>query len=168
MKKILFLAIVGIAMAFATRPVMAVKPASKGFDDFGYNRSARIFNGTGMSWCMGKINNQTYCETYYGPWENDKLIMKWNAEWDRGNAENWAFGPYDAWEDNEWNGAFPGGSGEVWHYKIKWVEPCGPDGTPLADGGKCIWGQFEVLMDQGTSAGVHTWLTHVMAGYGSK
>jgi hypothetical protein len=88
-----------------------------GFDQFGYNDTARIFNGTGASWCQAKglpIN----CQGIYSP---DKLIMKWNAEWDRGNDESWASPPYAAWENNEWNGKVKGGSGEVWHYKIVWV-----------------------------------------------
>jgi hypothetical protein len=101
------------------------------------------------------------------PYANDKLVMKWNAEWDRGNDESWSNPPYDAWENNEWNGAIPGGSGEVWHYKIKWVEPCGAYGEPTPDGGYCIWGQFEVLMDQGTADGEHIWYTKAIPnGYG--
>ena len=96
--------------------------------------------------------------------------MKWNAEWDRGNAEGWANPPYAAWEDNEWNGVgVTGGSGAVWHYKIKWVGTCGADGTTLPDGGYCIWGQFEVLMDQGTDPNAgHLWYAQATPnGYGS-
>jgi hypothetical protein len=78
---------------------------TNGFDEYGYNRKARIFVGTGMSWCMGKVGDQAWCENYLGIYANDKLVMKWNAEWDRGNAENWANGPYGAWTDNEWKGS---------------------------------------------------------------
>ncbi len=124
--------------------------AGTGFDGAGYNRTARIFNGTGWSWCMDKVGNAAWCSSYLGPYANDKLLMKWNAEWDRGNAEGWSNPPYDAWENNEWNGRGRNGSGAVWHYNIAWVGPCGPAGTPLPDGGYCIWGQFEVLMDHGT------------------
>jgi hypothetical protein len=139
-----------------------------GFDEFGYNRTARIFNGTAMDWCMEKVGDEAWCEAYLGDSANDHLVMKWNAEWDRGNAEGWANPPYDAWENNEWNGKFPGGSGDVWHYKIVWVGPCGADSTPLDNGGYCIWGQFEVIMDQGTSNGVHDWFAHAIPnGYGS-
>lgn len=139
-----------------------------GFDEFGYNRNARIFNGTAMGWCMGKFGNEEFCEGYLGDTVNDHLVMKWNAEWDRGNEEGWSNPPYNAWENNEWNGKFPGGSGSVWHYKIVWVGPCGADLTPLDNGGYCIWGQFEVIMDQGTSDGVHEWFAHAIPnGYGS-
>ncbi len=137
------------------------------FDSFGYNRTARIFVGTGESWALAK----GLPPDYMGIYSKDRLVMKWNAEWDRGNAEGWQHAPYGAWEDNEWNGVMPGGSGENWHYKIKWVGTCGTDGTKLADGGYCIWGQFEVVMDQGKDPNVgpgHIWLAHANpTGYGN-
>jgi hypothetical protein len=141
--------------------------AAGGFDQYGYNDTARIFNGTGSSWCLagGQAAN---C---MGAYSNDKLLMKWNADWDRGNDENWSNPPYAAWTDNEWNGKGKGGSGAVWHYKIKWVGPCGAYGTPLPDGGYCIWGQFEVLMDQGSDPSYgpgHIWYAKATPnGYGS-
>jgi len=46
----------------------------------------------------------------------------------------------DAWCTNEWNGAFPGGSGEVWHYKIIWVEPELENSLYWREGGYSIWG----------------------------
>jgi hypothetical protein len=116
-----------------------------GFDQYGYNNTARVFNGTGSSWCVAGGQGAN-CLGIYSP---DKLVMKWNAEWDRGNAELWLNPPYAAWTTNEWNGKAAGGSGAVWHYKIVWVPPCGADLTPLPDGGYCIWGQFDVIMDQG-------------------
>ena len=92
--------------------------------------------------------------------------MKWNAEWDRGNQEGWIDDHYDAWIDNQWNGQVPNGSGENWHYKIKWIGSCGATGTPTGDGGYCIWGQFEVVMSQGTMANEHFWDAHAKpAGY---
>ena len=137
-----------------------------GFDDVGYNRTARIFNGIAWDWCMDKVGDTAWCEDYLGPSKYDKLVMKWNAEWDRGNTEGWANPPYDAWENNQWNGKVPGGSGDVWHYKIVWVGPC-TDGADLPNGGYCIWGQFEVIMDQGTTGGVHEWFAHgIPTGYG--
>jgi len=148
---------------------MVVVPVSAGggFDQYGYNYQARIFVGTGESWSLAK----GLPADYLGIYAPDKLVMKWNAEWDRGNAENWANPPYEAWENNEWNGAFPGGSGAVWHYKIVWVGKCGPDYNPLENGGYCIWGQFEAIMDQGKDPSYgpgHLWFAHAMpTGYGS-
>ncbi len=139
---------------------------STGFNQYGYNYTARIFNGTLGSWCASKGISVTDCAIYGNV--NDKLVMKWNAEWDHGNAEGWNNPPYRAWEDNEYNGKVKGGSGQVWHYKIVWVPPCGADGTKLANGGYCIWGQFAVIMDQGTSDGIHTILAHGKpTGYGA-
>lgn len=139
-----------------------------GFDEFGYNNTARIFNGTGMSWCLAKNLDETWCRGYMGNSINDKIVMKWNAEWDRGNAENWSKPPYNAWTDNEWNG-MKGGSGTVWHYKIAWNEPCSK-GIEPTDGGYCIWGQFKVLMDQGTlpGGGHDWWAKSTPAGYGAR
>ncbi len=138
-----------------------------GFDQFGYNRTARIFNGTGSSWCLAR-GAAADCMGIYSP---DKLVMKWNAEWDRGNAEGWLNPPYRASLDNEWNGNCKGCSGAVWHYKTQWVGPCGDYLTPLADGGYCIWGQFEVLMDQGHDPNIgpgHIWFALAKPnGYGT-
>lgn len=145
-----------------------VEGTSTGFDQYGYNRTARVFNGTGTSWCEAK-GLASDCMGIYSP---DKLVMKWNAEWDRGNAEGWQdTNGYNAWEDNQWNGKVPGGSGANWHYKIVWVGPCGKDGTELPNGGYCIWGQFEVLTDHGQDPNIgpgHLWFAHASpAGYGA-
>ena len=149
-------------------PTSALAGAN-GFDQYGYNRTARIFNGTGMDWCLAKGLDQAYCDSYLGDSANDHLVMKWSKEWDRGNAENWELGPYTkAWTSNEWNGAFPGGSGDVWHYKIIWVGTGLEDSPYWREGGYAIWGQFEVIMDQGMSGGVHEWFAHgEPSGYGS-
>jgi hypothetical protein len=139
-----------------------------GFDEYGYNRTARIFNGTGLSWCQAKGMTEAQCEGTLGDTVHDRLVMKWNAEWDRGNDEGWSNPPYNAWENNQWNGKVSNGSGDVWHYKIVWVGSCGVDGTLLENGGYCIWGQFAVIMDQGTSGTGHEWSAHAIPnGYGS-
>ena len=161
MKK-MFMAGVGFLL------LVSMVSAAGGFDQYGYNDKARIFVGTGSSWCQGKLaQSESYCDAYMGAYAKDKLVMKWNAEWDRGNAEGWANGPYAAWENNEWNGAVPGGSGEVWHYKIQWVGTC-DEGAEFKDGGYCIWGQFEVISDHGTIDGVHEFLAKANPnGYGA-
>jgi hypothetical protein len=155
-------------VGFSGLTVSAAKPTDVGFDQYGYNNTARVFNGTGSSWCVAG-GQAADC---LGAYSSDKLVMKWNAEWDRGNAEGWSDpNGYKAWENNEWNGMVPGGSGAVWKYKTVWVGACGADYTPLADGGYCIWGQFETIMDQGKDPSVgpgHIWLTHANpTGYGA-
>lgn len=154
-KRVLLIAAAVAALA----AVPAIATAAGGFDQFGYNDTARVFSGPadGVDRVLdGKVwGDPTYA--------NDHLVMKWNAEWDRGNDEGWTNPPYRAWENNEWNGNVSGGSGAVWHYKIVWVGPCGAYGTPLPDGSYCIWGQFAVIMDQGfdsTYGEGHLWFAH--------
>lgn len=167
MKKILGLSSILFAFAFLVLPVSAVKPTTTGFDNYGYNDIARIFNGTGESWSLEK----GLPADYLGAYAKDKLVMKWNAEWDRGNAENWTNGPYDAWENNEWNGMVSGGSGAVWKYKIVWVGDYNADPSLIPEGGYGIWGQFAVLMDQGKDPSYgpgHLWFAHAKpTGYGA-
>jgi len=179
-KKLMSIILLIVLLAATTTLALADKPtdfdefgnttktaSDNGFDEWGYNRTARIFNGTGWSWCMAKFDNATYCEANYGPWANDKLVMKWNSEWDRGNLEGWSNPPYNAWLNNQWNGKVQDGSGEIWHYKYVWVGPCGAYGTPLDNGGYCIWGQFAVLMSQGTFENQHFWDARATpGGYG--
>jgi len=159
MNKKLFLGLVA-AMLLSVGTVMAA-----GWS--GYNYKARIFVGTCEQWCTQKPTDCSYCGVYL----NDKITMKWNAEWDRGNDEGWSNPPYDAWENNEWNGMFPGGSGAVWHYKIKWVGDCETYPDLLPEGSYCIWGQFATIMDQGVDPNYgsgHIWFAHGLpTGYGA-
>ncbi len=136
--------------------------AGGGFDGFGYNYGARIFvcRADGVD---RKLDGKVWGDPAYA---NDRLVMKWSKTWDDARFHGAPWGP-DAWCSNEWNGAVPGGSGEVWHYKIVWVGPELEDSSYWREGGYPIWGQFEVLMDQGTAEGQHTWYAHaVPCGYG--
>ena len=152
----------GAVALVAMLGIVATVSAKGGFDEFGYNDTARIFNGTGMSWCMGKVGDQAWCDSYLGDYSNDKLVMKWNAAWDACNAEYTPANCAGAWTDNEWNGQVPGGSGEIWHYKIVWQ--CTDQGAD-----SCIWGDYEILMSQGTAANEHFWDTHAIPnGYGAR
>jgi hypothetical protein len=123
-----------------------------GFDEFGYNYKARIFVGTADG-VDRSLDGAVWGDPTYA---NDQLVMRWNAEWDRGNDEGWESPPYDAWTINEWNGMMPDGSGETWHYSIQWSAECADGETP-SDGGYCIWGQFEVILSHGTVYGEHIW-----------
>jgi hypothetical protein len=129
-----------------------------GFDEFGYNYKARIFVGRadGVDRVLdGKVwGDPTYA--------NDHLVMKWSKAWDDATFHGASWTP-EAWVTNEWNGAVPGGSGEVWHYKIIWVGPELENSPYWREGGYPIWGQFEVLMDHGTSVGEgHEWYAHAI------
>jgi len=160
-------------VALSLLAVLALAPlpvqAQGGFDQYGYNYGARIFVGTGGGWCAQRGWGWDCAgQPLYAPYANDRLVMKWSKAWDDARFHGLPWTP-DAWENNEWNGQVPGGSGEVWHYKIQWVGSCGPEGTQLPDGGYCIWGQFEVIMDQGTfSDHTHQWYALALPnGYGA-
>lgn len=153
-----------ILLAFAVVPSNAVG----GFGANGYNDTARIFNGTGMQWCMDKVGDLSWCNAYLGTSVNDKIVMKWNAAWDKCNDLNTPAACAGAWTSNEWNG-MNGGSNSVWHYKIVYVGSC-TDGEVVDGGGYCLWGQYSVIMDQGTYKGDgHVWYAPhgIPNGYGA-
>ena len=167
MKKIILGVFIFLALC------LFVFKVSAGFDEYRYNDTARIFNGTYMDWCKAKNDPPAqWCLDYIQGYEKDKLIMKWNTEWDRGNAENWTNPPYTAWLDNESNGRLRGGSGEIWHYKFVWDSGCAENGTPSSEAVKgvpyCIWGQFAVIQSQGSDIDrTHIWDVLLSpAGYG--
>jgi len=163
MKKIILFGIVAGLLVALAGTVMA-----SGWS--GYNYKARIFVGTTKQWCEQKpgLSVEWCLANGYAPYINDKITMKWNAEWDRGNAENWAKPPYDAWLNNEWNGMFPGGSGTTEHVKIKWVgTPCDGTNENWADGGYCIWGQFEAIQDFYGPGVPDVWAHAIPNGYGN-
>lgn len=135
---------------------------SNGFDQYGYNYQARIFQGKadGVDRLLdGKLwGDPTYA--------NDNIVMKWSKAWDeaRFGTVPWTC---DAWTDNEWNGKMPGGSGEIWHYKMVWVGPQLAQSSCWRAGGYPIWGEFEVIFSQGSFANQHFWDAHARpAGLG--
>ncbi len=145
--------------------------AGGAFDQYGYNDKARIFTGPADG-VDRTLDGMVWGSTTYA---KDRLVMKWNAAWDNCNAagNNDEAACAGAWLDNEWNGAPVGGSGEVWHYKIIWVGTGGASSPYWKAGGYSVWGNYEVLMDQGVvlgnSGAVHTWFAKSMPnGYGSK
>ncbi len=162
---ILTIVLIGISMYFLkfnlpTRGV--VEGTGTGFDQFGYNYTARLFQGV-LDGADRNLDGKYWGDAYYA---KDRLVMKWSKAWDDARFHGAPWTPA-AWTDNEYNGKVPGGSGEIWHYKIQWVGSCGIDGTPLEDGGYCIWGQFEVIFSQGTVGNEHFWDAHANpAGYG--
>ncbi|MBI3567815.1 MAG: hypothetical protein HY084_06380 [Gemmatimonadetes bacterium] len=139
--------------------------ANQGFDQYGYNRCAHLFNGTFAGYCAAR-GAAPDCGGVDG---STTLIMKWNEEWDRGNATSWNDGPYDAYLDNETRGHYLDGTAFSEHFKTRWDAGCVASGGVVStNGGSCIWGAFEVLMDQGTEAGAHVWWTKLTpAGYGN-
>lgn len=169
MKKLLVL-LVGLMLVMTTSIVLA-KPA-------GYNWKALVFVGTGMQYCQQRfgITDKATCEATIGEDADDHLVMKWSQAW-----QDAVFGPdgvryngdelpwtTDAWVSNEWNGMVPEGSGGSYHVKIVWVgTPCDNTNPNWRDGGYCIWGQMEVIHEQGIDSSGHYWFAHgIPAGYG--
>ena len=136
--------------------------SAQGFDQYGYNYQARIFNGK-----VDGVDRNNDGTVWGDPaYANDKLVMKWSKAWDdsRFHGDSWTC---DAWEDNEYNGKVQGGSSEIWHYKISWVGPELEESDCWREEGYPIWGQFEVIFSQGTVANEHFWETHASpSGYG--
>jgi len=156
--------VVGLLIAVGIKGSVLGKKTDTGFDEFGYNYSARIFNGKADG-VDRELDNAVWGDPTYA---NDHLVMKWSKGWDEARFHGAAWGP-DAWEDNEWNGKVPDGSGEVWHYKISWVGDGGESSPYWREGGHAIWGQFEVLLSQGTVDNGHFWDAHSNpSGYGMK
>lgn len=140
--------------------------AAGGFDQYGYNDSARVFNGTGSSWCLAG-GQAADC---VGVYSQDKLVMKWNAAWDACNANGYDNPTYclGATLTNEWNGMIPGGSGDTEHFKAIWVGSLGESSPYWQPGGYLIWGNYEAIMDQGMVNGVHmVWAHATPNGFGA-
>lgn len=157
--------ILGAVALVAMLGIVATVSAAGGFDEFGYNDTARIFVGPADG-VDGVMDGMVWGDATYA---NDHLVMKWNAAWDACNDLNTPEACAGAWIDNEWNGKVPDGSGETWHYKIVWIGACGAYGTPTGDGGYCIWNSYEMLMSQGTAENVHIWDAHAIPnGYGGR
>lgn len=143
----------------------AANNTNKGFDQYGYNDNARVFVGDCLNWYNGKYPGTTVAQAqaYCGDYAKDQVVMKWNKAWDDCNAttdQNDSTKCAGAWVTNEWNGNVPGGSGETEHYKIIWVGSEGQKSPYWRDGGKSIWGNYEIVMDQGVAGGAHSWNIH--------
>ncbi len=66
--------------------------AAAAFDQGGYDRSARIYSGTGEEWCA----SLHYAKDCLGFFSTGNLMFGWNAAWEIGIRETWVMGPRDA------------------------------------------------------------------------
>lgn len=124
---------------------------TSGFDEFGYNYQAHIFNGTYDS------SDRVLDGTYSGATDDyvdDQLIMKWSDSWlanvdcnndgklDRGLVKGDVGGTSLGWETNQVNGDYDsdGDGTQDAHFtyfaKIVWTGP----GSPL-------WNQYTIIME---------------------
>lgn len=153
----------GLAMAVvaAALTLPHAAAAAGGFDEFGYNYGARIFNGKADG-VDRKLDGTVWGHPTYA---NDRLKMKWSEAWHAARFEG-AEWTCDAWLDNNWNGRVQGGSGETWQYRIIWVGPQLEESPCWREGGYAVWGQFEVIMSHGTVGNAHLWDAHAIpSGY---
>lgn len=141
------------AAAVAAMGIVSVALAAGGFDQFGYNDRARVFNGAADG-VDRSLDGKVWGDPTYA---NDHLVMKWNAQWDNCNDHGYDTAAYclGAWTTNEWNGMRAGGSQENWHYKIIWVGSAGPNSPYWVEGGYSLWGNYEAIADHGVADGEH-------------
>ncbi len=144
-----------IIVGIAAGPAFAA--SGGGFDGFGYNYGARMFNGPADG-VDRSLDGTVWGDATYA---NDHLIMKWSKAWDDARFHGGAWTP-DAWVTNEWNGMLPGGSQTTEHVKIIWVGSTLADSPYWRAGGYAIWGEFEAIFDQGLSGGTHMWWAHAL------
>lgn len=119
-------------------------PLVMGYDQFGYNYQAHMFNGTYDS------SDRVLDGKYWGgtgDYVDDKLMMKWSDDWlanvdcnGDGKLDRGTSGTSLGWETNLVIGDYDsdGDGTQDAHYtyfaKIVWVGPGGP-----------LWGQYEII-----------------------
>jgi hypothetical protein len=149
----------------------AGNPVTVGYDQFGYNYQAHMFNGTYDS--SDRVLDGTYWGDT-GDYVDDKLMMKWSDEWlsnvdcdedgklDRGLVGGDVGGVSLGWLTNHVEGDYVDGSGDVQHFtsftKVVWTGP----GSPL-------WEQYTAIEDvyNDPAAGYTGLLTKIAApGFG--
>jgi hypothetical protein len=124
----------------------AGNPLSTGYDQYGYNYQAHVFNGTydGVDRVLGNDNSD---------FADDSLLMKWSDPWlanvdcngdhklDRGLVNGVVNGTSMGWLTNQYNGDYDSdanGSQDAhytWFDKFVWVGAGG------------IWGQFDIVQE---------------------
>jgi hypothetical protein len=120
-------------------------PVTVGYDGFGYNYQAHIFNGRYCDY--DRVIGGEYCDV--------ELVMKWNDPWlsnvdcdlDGKLDRHYGFASYigsGAWETNHQRGSWEeNGTICEWDYFVKIVAMPSPDGCP--EGSPAIWGQFCII-----------------------
>lgn len=155
-----------------------------GFDQWGYNYQARLFNGL---YCDA-YRDAAWCQDY----KEDSLSMKWNDAWlsnkdcdgDGELDRHYGFDSYigsGAWLTNHQSGEYLDNDGELckWNYFVK-IVAVPSDATPIngvwysADNveiGPVIWGAFAIVqeVENDSCVGSHglQYLSPLNSGLGS-
>jgi hypothetical protein len=126
----------------------AGNPIKLGYDEFGYNYQARIFNGT------YDTSDRVADGKYFGAtvdYADDSLIMKWSDDWlsnqdcngdnklDRGPA-----GTSQGWLTNQVEGDYVNGD-DLSHYTLFTKIVYDPNCSTSLNG--CLWGTYTVIED---------------------
>ena len=141
-----------------------VSAATGGFDENGYNYKARIFVGPADG-ADKKLDGMVWGDSVYAA---DHLVMKWNKAWDDCNTAGYdnATVCAGAWTTNQWNGMNPDGSQTIYSYKMIWVGSLGETSPYWKEGGDLIWGNYEIIAEQGMEDGEHFMMKAVAPGLG--
>jgi hypothetical protein len=136
------------------------EPITTGYDEFGYNYQAHMFNGRYCDY--DRVIGGAYCDV--------NLIMKWNDAWlsnkdcdgDGKLDRYYGFDSYigsGAWTTNHMSG---GKGKDHWTYFVKIVAV--PEDATLTDGiwyaaddteiGPSIWGSFAIVQEVESGSGV--------------
>ena len=182
MKRVLVVSfVVLVLLGGISSAVFADKPMNSGFDQWGYNYQANMFNG--LYWNYSRP--EPPCEP--GTCASDsQLIMKWSDEWlneDRvrcaGTPQEGSSACEGAWLTNHQRGEYPGDDGKTckWTYFVKIVYPPGGpvNVDPVDDfddntGGEIIWGSYVIIQQVSNDkcAGEHGNIFSVQpAGFGA-
>lgn len=171
------------------------QPLMLGYDPFGYNYQAHMFNGSYANAYLGRDGFPPYegdtaaylAENpgaegkWYWPYRDVQLLMKWNDAWlsnkdcdgdgslDRHHGYEGYIGS-GAWETNHMSGD---DGGDHWTYFTKIIAV--PDDAVLTDGiwytadgteiGPAIWGSFATIQDVESGEGA-TYVSPAAPGFG--
>ncbi|MGE5393027.1 MAG: hypothetical protein ACM3NH_04770 [Candidatus Saccharibacteria bacterium] len=134
----------------------SVGPIATGFDKWGYNYQAHMFNGLSSNYSRPEVPDTDGTE---------QLVMKWSDDWlanvacEQDSARKLARG-YDpktgmaagvskGWVTNHYEGDYLGDDNEYHHYtyfvKIVWVGAAPTDGTTDPWAGKRVWGSYAII-----------------------
>lgn len=169
-------------LTYATDHYLAGQPLQTGFDPYGYNYQGHMFSGYYANAYLGGdgfppydgddegylLDNPDVANTWYWPYRNDQVLMKWNDAWlsnkdcdaDGNLDRHYGFESYiglGAWETNHQSGEYLSDDGSVcnWVYFVKIVAV--PADSEKVDGiwytaegeeiGPDIWGQFAIIQE---------------------
>jgi hypothetical protein len=111
-----------LAFSLMAPMAMAAKPSTNGFDEFGYNYGARLFNGWYGQWADKPSG------TWSGETLDAYLVMKWSDDWIPQADE-----PVGAWCTNHWtwySNDVEEGTWYGWDTRVDWTLK---DTPPLAE-----------------------------------